>query len=508
MPSDSKKPITEVKVRMYKMGTGDCISLKFMHGTEITYKMLFDCGCINGSSAKLKPFVEELISDLNGHVDALVVTHEHQDHVLAFQQCEQLFIDGLSVGELWMGWTEDDSRPKVKKWKTEYGQKKMALARAAKQLEKEVNSTKFNDQLNGSRASEELLAFHKTFASSVQDFAALHANEDAKAYAGPLKGMKIAKEKLKRAHEISYLSPGEFLYDIEGLDGVRIFVLGPPKDYDFVKTESGSGDESYQHNKELDPEDFSLNALRIQLEGSDYFTQTMNFDGDVSSNETLSPFSPSTFATKAAFSESPYSDKDEAWRRIDAEWLQSSANLALRMNGLTNNLSLVLAIEFEESGKVMLFPGDAEFGSWESWHRINWKDVLPNSDLTTPDLLSRVVFYKVAHHLSHNGTAQSIGLEMMDHPDLVAMATLNYDVISSGWKTTMPNRAILKALLERTKGRTIIQNTDGLFFDLENKIPVADKIKEYQKKMPTEERKRYNKSITDKELFVEVSIKI
>jgi hypothetical protein len=88
--------------------------------------------------------------------------------------------------------------------------------------------------------------------------------------------------------------------------------------------------------------------------------------------------------------------------------------------------------------------------------------------------------------------AQSIGLEMMDHPDLIAMATLNYDVISSGWTKTMPNRAILKALLERTKGRTIVQNTDGLFFDLDNKKSLVEKIEEYQAQMSKSQRDRFN----------------
>ncbi|WP_339735281.1 hypothetical protein [uncultured Gimesia sp.] len=508
MPDNPKKNITDVKVRMYKMGTGDCISLKFLHKAETTYTMLFDCGCITGSKARLTPFVEELIHDLDGHVDALVITHEHQDHVLGFQRCEELFVEGLSVGELWMGWTENDAKPKVKKWKTEYGQKKMALARAAKQLNEDVNSSEFNNQLAGSLAANELLSFHQKFANSVQGFADLHVNEDEKEYKGPLKGMQIAKEELDRQHEINYLSPREILYDIEGLDGVRIFVLGPPTTHGEVAKESGEVGESYQHNKQLDPEDYALDALRFQIQDSDYFTRTMNFDGDVSSDTTLAPFPASTFASKSTLRKSPYENTAEAWRRIDYEWLQSSANLALRMNSLTNNLSLVLAIEFEESGKVMLFPGDAEFGSWESWQDIQWNEVLPGSNLTTEDLLNRVVFYKVAHHLSHNGTAQSLGLEMMEHPDLVAMATLNYDVINSGWKSTMPNRAILKALLERTKGRTIIQNTDHLFFDLDDEIPLTEKIAEFQGRMSADELQEYTNSLIENDKFVEVSIKI
>ena len=97
--------------------------------------------------------------------------------------------------------------------------------------------------------------------------------------------------------------------------------------------------------------------------------------------------------------------------------------------------------------------------------------------------MNRVCFYKVAHHLSHNGTAKNIGLDMMTSSDLVAMATLDYNVISSGWKSTMPNRLIVKQLLEKTHGRTMIMNTDGLFFDLENQVPLAGKIDEYRQRI-------------------------
>lgn len=508
MPDNPKKKITAVKVRMYKMGTGDCISLKFQHESETTYTMLFDCGCISGSKVGLTPFVKELIDDLNGHVDALVITHEHQDHVLGFQRCEELFVEGLSVGELWMGWTENDASPKVKKWKTKYGEKKKALARAAQQLTENVNSDEFSNQLAGSLAANELLSFHQGFAESVQGFASLHVNEDEREYKGPLKGMQVAKEELDRFHDVNYLSPGEILHDIEGLDDVQIYVFGPPNNYSEVAKESGKTGESYRHNDQLDPEDYALNALHFQLDESDYFTRTMNFDGDVSSDTSLTPFPASMYASRATLRKSPYENKAEAWRRIDYEWLQSSANLALRMNGLTNNLSVVLAIEFKESGKVMLFPGDAEYGSWESWQKIYWENDAAGQELTTEDILNRVVFYKVAHHLSHNGTAQKVGLEMMTHPDLVTMATLNYDVINPGWIKTMPNRAILKGLLERTKGRTIIQNVEGLFFDPDNTIPLSKKITEYQERMSADELLQYTDSLIENDKYVEVSIKI
>ena len=78
------------------------------------------------------------------------------------------------------------------------------------------------------------------------------------------------------------------------------------------------------------------------------------------------------------------------------------------------------------------------------------------------DLLGRTTFYKVAHHLSHNGTARDVGLERMPQSGMTAMATLDYEHISDGWKSTMPNSEIVKELLRRTSGRLIVTNTHGI----------------------------------------------
>ena len=161
---------------------------------------------------------------------------------------------------------------------------------------------------------------------------------------------------------------------------------------------------------------------------------------------------------------------------------------------MTNNLTLCLAIEFEESGKVMLFPGDAEFGSWKSWHNIDWQ-AMAGIDVSTSDLLNRVVFYKVPHHLSHNGTAKSLGLNMMTSPDLCTMVPLDYDVISPSWKSTMPSRMILKELLEKTKGRTIVMNEKGLYYDLDGEVLLTEKIKEFRQKMTQKEQEAFNKAL-------------
>jgi len=142
-----------------------------------------------------------------------------------------------------------------------------------------------------------------------------------------------------------------------------------------------------------------------------------------------------------------------AWRRIDADWLSSAADLAIRLDRGINNSSLVLAFELVDSGRVLLFPGDAQAGSWLSWPGLSW--TIDGQTVTGRDLLSRTVYLKVAHHGSHNATLKKNGLELMTSPDLAAFVpTSEADAKKVGWGE-MPFPAILSALRERTSGRVI-----------------------------------------------------
>ena len=282
--------------------------------------------------------------------------------------------------------------------------------------------------------------------------------------------------------------------NIPGLPGVRIYVLGPPELYTAVKKESGVPGESYDHNKDIDMDDLLVHAVKNQ-QNSAQDEEILPFD----STYTVSEF------TQLDAIKSHY--EMEPWRQIDFDWLFSAGSLALRMNSLTNNLSLALAIEFIDSGKILLFPGDAEFGSWKTWHDINWKN--QGVDVETKDLLARTVFYKVAHHLSHNGTAQSIGLDLMTDPGLTAMATLDYDIISDGWKSTMPNRLIVRDLLRKTQGRLMIMNTNNLFYDFENQVPMEGKIKEARSSMDAESKKQFKRDLQDTSPhFIQYTVRI
>ncbi len=144
-----------------------------------------------------------------------------------------------------------------------------------------------------------------------------------------------------------------------------------------------------------------------------------------------------------------YYNKDHDWRSIENDWLHNAGALALNLDSYTNNTSLVIAIELEDSDKVLLFPADAQIGNWLSWTeavddknpepRLKWQVTKKGKQetVTAGELLKRTVFYKVGHHASHNATARKHGLELMTSEELVAMITVDEAVAKKQGKKRM-----------------------------------------------------------------------
>jgi hypothetical protein len=147
------------------------------------------------------------------------------------------------------------------------------------------------------------------------------------------------------------------------------------------------------------------------------------------------------------------SSANQSWRRIDHDWLGLSADLGIQLDKRTNNSSLVLAFEFTDSKRVMLFVGDAQVGNWLSWKDVNWK--IEDKTVSAHDLLARTVFYKVGHHGSHNATLKAKGLELMVSPDLSAFVPTNQvDAQNVDWGQ-MPFGTLLDDLRVRSHERVI-----------------------------------------------------
>lgn len=481
--------VVKVCIRMYTAGTGDCFALKFKdENDKDQFKMLVDAGTWSGKTAHLRKYANSIIDFFEGEVDVVVATHEHKDHVYLFNVCGSEFKERLNVKEVWLAWTEDESDELAREWKVLYGQKKRALANAVNQckmaLQKEDGLHEPEDIGFASRKS----AF-EAFIDSVEEFRNLHSfDAKGRQYKGGLKGMEFIKTNLNA--RIRYFNPGQIM-TCNQLEGVNFNILGPPRKYSAVSLDHGRSEgDTFSHNNDLRRSE----AFSVALDGN-HSIEAGLFD--------------STYDLLGEEAGDYYSNMETSWRKIDFDWLISGAgNLALRLNSSINNLSLVMAIEFEATGKVMLFPGDAEFGSWESWHEIDWGKLGVNGKHFTEDLLNRVAFYKVAHHLSHNGTAKAKGLDMMIAKDLVSMATFDEDVISSGWLSTMPNKELLRELIRKTKGRLILMNESNVYCDFDNKKLLSDELKKAREALSDAEKEEFGNSFVVKDLYKEFSFRV
>jgi len=471
-------PIDNVTVRMYCLGTGDCFLIKFRSGTHEVFTMMIDCGSCRGDKKDFAPYIKNLADSLTDNtIDLLVVTHEHNDHVNGFDKCYDIF-KKLTIKEAWFAWTEDPADPTGAAASLKNKQQKMkeGLRNAMTAIKK--NQKTFNAGKTHNVYKIPLEDNHAAFLTGLDTLAAINLSdtENENADKAPLPGMRKIKELLKeKGVRTRYLSPGD-CFPMPPLPGIVFYVLGPPANKEYIYKDGKMGSDVYNKSLGLNNSTLSVNAFMGLTKGSTH--NDMPFASvyiDEPPASRVGKAEPGSFRSPNAVSQAEtaaapvgkgsdsvmdiYYDKKNDWRRIDDDWLNSAGALALRLNSHINNTSLVLAIEFTGSDKVLLFPGDAEFGSWESWHLIEeWMTKGKSGVPWAQDLLNRTVFYKVGHHLSYNGTALEKGILMMKDPRLAAMATLDRRRIAKGWTSTMPNKYLLQELIRRTQGKLFIMD--------------------------------------------------
>jgi hypothetical protein len=101
-------------IRLFDVGLGDCIYVRIpkAHKDGRDFHLLIDCGSLSGGGylsdamTALKPLLPEVAG--KRHIDLLVITHEHKDHMTGFG------LDlwkGLSFGAIWMSAAMDLNHP-------------------------------------------------------------------------------------------------------------------------------------------------------------------------------------------------------------------------------------------------------------------------------------------------------------------------------------------------------------------------------------------------------------
>jgi hypothetical protein len=413
---------------MYRQGLGDCFLLTCSDGNDESH-LLIDCGVLKGTGdaeKRMQDVAQSVHDTTNGKLDRLIVTHEHWDHLSGFLQAGTIF-DTFEVGEVWLAWTEDPQDELANELRKRKQKRLNGIVAAAKLAERNDTpaARRTADQL------ESLLNFHG-------DLGAAGTKTTGKA----LEWVKA------RQAPVKYLRPGDQLFDLAGLPGIRLYVLGPPHDSRLIKR----SDPSKKH-----PEVYELAAAEGSHQGflaaaealaEDQKPGGQPFDGFFRVDESDARNQNELWKK--------YYAKGRSWRRVDDDWLGYAGQLALQLDSDTNNTSLVLAFELASGGDVLLFPGDAQVGNWLSWESLEWQ--IPEGAATrsvkSDDLLARTVLYKVGHHGSHNATLREKGLELMASNELAAMIPVNR-VTAKKMDWLMPFPALLTRLVEKTHGRVM-----------------------------------------------------
>ncbi|MDP3984284.1 MAG: hypothetical protein Q8Q52_04665 [Acidimicrobiia bacterium] len=353
-----------VRVRMYEVGFGDCFLIEFPRKDDPTpFRILVDCGAHSSGYPregwKPEQVVDQIVADVTTagepHIDVVVATHRHQDHVVGFRAKAW---SQVSVGEVWLPWTENPKDPLARAILNR--QSRLAFG-----LQAAFQSAAFGARwTNPERAASlrDLVTNSLTNASAMRT---LHSG-----FLG----------KPKRRY-LSVADPATITSDF--CPGLTVHVLGPSKDEEVIRDMDPPAGQSYLHF--LDP------SMPMDAEA---------IGGELSSEmERQLERSQRPFSRNFTFPATEY-ESDPAALLLDAETKEAAAAfmreddlaVAVSLDKAVNGTSLMLMFEFGDA--FLLFPGDAQWGTWRG----------AMDDAEHRDLLSRTTFLKVGHHGSHNAT--------------------------------------------------------------------------------------------------------
>jgi hypothetical protein len=496
-----------VVVRMYRGVLGDCFLLTVWR-SGIAKVAMIDCGVlqnvqpgpamvandglpkavvdfvgkdalkrIEGTKDAVKSIeadITDYLADKGGKLDLLVITHDHYDHVAGFTLPDEdnIFMKpGLRIEQLWLSWVEDPADPQSRALAARFSKAKEAVALAAEVGRHAIGPL--------SDALEQVQALAGFIGPVVRPgLPALTANTKT-----TTQGIQAMREKV--GANTRFLEPGQVMpADAASGIGLKTYVLAPPRDQDrlFKDSPKGKGEAREVYLTNVDEAAAVAGVALSQLHGMAASGKAYLEDSQRASVEDKCNLDPLPFAGLHARNYPPrkedeprdtkgweelrqsYEDPDNDYRSLAADWTEAADTLALKLDSDTNNSSLVLAFELPD-GRILLFPGDAQVGNWESWGDQLYPkaavDAQPQQ--TIEEILKRVVFYKVGHHASHNATARSRGLELMTDPRLCAAIPVVEAVAKiqgpgrktpgKGWK--MPFDELYARLEEKTAGRIV-----------------------------------------------------
>lgn len=361
--------VTTVRVRMYNVGFGDAFRITVESGAD-RWTMLVDCGVhAAGEARNLDESVAQIIADLpkaspdgRAHVDVIVASHQHRDHIAGFADPAW---KNVSVGEVWLPFVADRGDPDTIKLggPQSLGATADLLLRlidpTGQCLDGEPPNIAHALAVNSSSKGVNTLAMDRLLGRDGSGFASV-----------------------PRLRFLPGTDPTENTIPI-GRCGITAHILGPSRDEAMLK-------------KMRPPK----NAGWLTLDAT--------VDVDASRAPDARPlFDPVYSVPDAQFHEAELrklsGDEQRVLRPLrearDTMKLHSVRNVdgdlfaaAAILERAVNNTSLFFVLDV--GALSFLFPGDAQYGAWEH----------VRANPAAKALIDDVDFYKVGHHGSHNAT--------------------------------------------------------------------------------------------------------
>ena len=417
-------PPTSLRIRAYNVGFGDCFLLTFRYAAGSPRHVLVDFGTTALPANRKTPTMEQIADDIRaecgGHLDMVVATHRHTDHISGFAGSAGRVITSLDPDLVVLPWTEDpalaeDATAPLPNPTGSPGPTPGPPALAAR-MQRAVS------RLDDMHAVAGLVAREAARVAPLSGVPAALAAQLAFLGEENLKNREAVVNLMNLGKKRVYAAHGTKLPVTSVLPGVKIDVLGPP---------TLKQSKAIEHQASTDPDEFwhlAATTARTVAPGS-----------------TAKPIFPQ--AKKAA-----HIPQEARWLipkidRMNAEELLSIVRI---LDEAMNNTSLILL--FEVGGKLLLFPGDAQIENW----RYALQDA-PDA-AATRTRLAGVHVYKVGHHGSLNATPRKLLWEnfaRLDAPvpadrmvTLLSTRTGKHGATARG--TEVPRTTLLKQLAERT----------------------------------------------------------
>lgn len=298
-----------IRVRMYRIGFGDCFLVSLPTSPGDFRHMLVDCGVHSkGNIGTLDEIVDNIAAVTNKKLAIVIATHAHQDHISGFDPDK---FSKFEIGEVWMPWSEDPKNSKAVKLKKKHAALAQQLAdHFAAQARAGIGATKA--RVASSAAVANLVA-NKT------SLGALHAGFNVNA-------------------QVKFFQAGDELKKIDDVPGLAVRFLGPPTDQKFLAKMDPPAGHSY----------LRMNGNRVE---------EVNQLRPFASKWEISPKAPEMKHLRLSQAEEKRIQDDVAEDTLDG--------LAFALDKAINNTSLVTLFTFR--GQTMLFPGDAQYGNWAAW---------------------------------------------------------------------------------------------------------------------------------------------